>query len=231
MTKKELQKMLYLENKTQREIAKIFKCSESLVSQQVKKYGLKKRLESLYIGNKFHSLKPINYVGKDKHSHAIFLCVCDCGKTIQVLGNSLKNGNTKSCGCKSRKRGKDHALYSGYEEIRAEYWSRIVRGAKERDIAIKLTIQEAWEIFLHQNKRCAISGEILHFPYTRKTSKYSTASLDRINSNGIYEASNVQWIHKKLNTMKMNMDESEFFDWCKKIVVYKNLLQTKENRI
>lgn len=223
MTKQELEKMLYVENKTQREIAKIHKCSESLISQKIKKYGLKKDKYLNYIGKKFHSLKPIKYLGKDRNSHSIFLCVCDCGKTKKVLGNSLENGNTKSCGCKSRKRGKEHALYAGYEEIRAEYWSRVLRGAKNRDIRVKLTIEQAWDIFLKQNKRCALSGELLHFPYTRKTRKYSTASLDRIDSDGIYEPNNVQWIHKKLNTMKMHMTETEFFNWCRKITLYRNL--------
>jgi hypothetical protein len=221
--KNQLENMLYIENKTQRDIARILNCSESLISQKIKKYKLKKDISSQYIGKKFNSLKPISYIGKNNNSHSIFLCACDCGNTINVLANSLMNGNTKSCGCKSRKRGKEHASYSGYQEIRSEYWSRVLRGAKDRGIEITLTIEEAWDIFLKQNRKCALSGEILHFPYTRKTSKYSTASLDRIDSNGIYEVSNVQWIHKKLNTMKMNMPEVEFFEWCKKIVSYRKI--------
>lgn len=224
MTKKDLERMLYSENKKQREIAKIYKCSESLVSQKIKKYGLKKSTNDKYIGKTFGSLKPIKYLGKDKHSHAVFLCACHCGNTKQVLGNSLINGNTKSCGCKARKRGKEHKLYAGYEEIRAEYWGRVLRGARERNIPVTITIQQAWDIFLKQNRRCALSGEILHFPSTRKTSKYSTASLDRIDSYKGYEINNVQWIHKSLNTMKMNMLEPEFLDWCKKITIYRNLI-------
>ena len=225
INKKDLKKMLFTEHKKQREIAKIYNCSESLVSQAIKKYGLKKDICDMYIGKQFYSLKPIEYLGKDKNSHSIFLCVCDCGKTKHVLLNSLTNGNTKSCGCKSRKRGKDHKLYAGYEEIRAEYWGRILRGAKKRGLDVKITIEESWDIFLKQNRRCALSGEILHFPATRKTRKYSTASLDRIDSRGDYESKNIQWIHKKLNLMKMNMPESEFFDWCKKITIHKNLLE------
>jgi hypothetical protein len=229
MNKKDLKRMLYQENKTQREISKIYLCSESLISQKVKHYGLQKDISNDYIGKKFHSLQPIEYLGKDKNSHAIFLCACDCGQKTKVLGNSLKNGNSKSCGCKARKRGKEHKLYSGYEEIRSEYWSRVLRGAKDRGIDVKITIEEAWDIFLQQNRKCALSGEILYFPYTRKTSKYSTASLDRIDSNGHYEKHNIQWIHKKLNTMKMNMTEHEFLNWCKKISINKNLCKGDEN--
>lgn len=225
MNKKDLEKMLYTENKKQREIAKIYGCSESLISQKIKQYGLQKNNLDNYIGKKFHSLRPIEYLGRDKNSHSIFLCICDCGQTKDVLGISLMNGNTKSCGCKSRKRGKEHKLYAGYEEIRAEYWGRILRGAKDRGLEVNITIQEAWDIFLKQNRRCALSGEILHFPYTRKTRKFSTASLDRIDSTIGYTKNNVQWIHKKLNTMKMNMTEKELFNWCRKITIYKNLLK------
>lgn len=39
---------------------------------------------------------------KDKQSakHAVWTCKCDCGETVDVLGFSLKNGDTTSCGCK-----------------------------------------------------------------------------------------------------------------------------------
>ena len=51
------------------------------------------------INRKFNSLlvlKP-NEIGKD--GHYIWLCRCKCGKELNVLGSSLKNDNTKSCGC------------------------------------------------------------------------------------------------------------------------------------
>lgn len=220
MNKQTLEKMLYKENKTQREIARIYRCSESLVSQKIKKYGLRRKTEDAYLGKKFNSLKPIKYLGKDKNSHTIFLCVCDCGKTKEVLANSLTNGNTKSCGCTSRKRGKEHKLYAGYEEIRAEYWSRVLRGAKDRNIEVKITIEDAWEVFLKQDKKCSLTGEILHFPHTRKTRKYSTASLDRIDSSAGYTKDNIQWIHKKLQPMKMNLSQEEFIKTCRMVYLY-----------
>lgn len=50
------------------------------------------------IGQKFGRLTVIEELfGRDKYK--IYKCVCDCGNTVYVNSNSLKSGNTKSCGC------------------------------------------------------------------------------------------------------------------------------------
>jgi len=50
------------------------------------------------IGKKFDRLTPVEVVGV-KRIHLIYRCICDCGNEVEVLGNSLRSGNTKSCGC------------------------------------------------------------------------------------------------------------------------------------
>jgi len=35
-----------------------------------------------------------------------WMCICDCGKEKDILGTSLRNGATKSCGCAPRKKGR-----------------------------------------------------------------------------------------------------------------------------
>jgi len=46
----------------------------------------------------------------------------------------------------------------------------------------------------------------------------STASLDRIDSNHGYINKNVQWIHKSINKMKMDMKEARFIELCTAII-------------
>lgn len=45
-------------------------------------------------GQKFGKLTALAYAGNTKWS-----CKCDCGEMCEVLGDSLRRGSTKSCGC------------------------------------------------------------------------------------------------------------------------------------
>ena len=50
-------------------------------------------------GRRFGKLVVIKKADKkDRQKHLMWLCKCECGKEIIVVGYSLKNGNTKSCG-------------------------------------------------------------------------------------------------------------------------------------
>lgn len=51
------------------------------------------------IGKRFGRLTVIEYARKNKWGKSLWLCICDDGNEIIVLGSSLKSGNTKSCGC------------------------------------------------------------------------------------------------------------------------------------
>lgn len=73
-----------------------------------------------------------------------------------------------------------------------------------------------YKINLKQNKKCVLSGIELCFPKVSgiKSKTLITASLDRIDSSKGYVIGNVQWIHKTINTMKMDLADSEFIKLC-----------------
>jgi len=50
-------------------------------------------------GHKFGRLTPLKPLGANKDKKIVWECVCDCGNIVLVVGKSLKNGNTRSCGC------------------------------------------------------------------------------------------------------------------------------------
>lgn len=110
--------------------------------------------------------------------------------------------------------GKNHKQWTGYMEISGTYWCQIKGSAKDRNICIAITIEDIWNKFIEQNRKCALSGVELTFGEGSDKYKNTTASLDRINSSKGYTIDNIQWVHKQINTMKMNLDQDIFIDWC-----------------
>jgi len=56
------------------------------------------------IGSRFGSL-VVSEFAYIKNRNAFWVCECDCGNTCVVNGKSLRNGDTKSCGCLRRLNG------------------------------------------------------------------------------------------------------------------------------
>ena len=50
------------------------------------------------INRRFGKLVVLEEVGKEYNGY-IYKCKCDCGNEKIILGSSLRNGNTRSCGC------------------------------------------------------------------------------------------------------------------------------------
>lgn len=53
-------------------------------------------------GTRFARLVVQELVAERRHGKACYRCLCDCGREIITVGNRLKCGNTKSCGCLKR---------------------------------------------------------------------------------------------------------------------------------
>lgn len=56
------------------------------------------------IGQRFRRLIVIQRVDNDKWGQPMWFCKCDCKNRIIVRSNSLKSGNTQSCGCLQKER-------------------------------------------------------------------------------------------------------------------------------
>jgi hypothetical protein len=81
-----------------------------------------------------------------------------------------------------------------------------------------------WDLFLKQNKKCAISGIdiVLNTRWSEQnkgkfTEIIQTASLDRIDNSKGYTKNNVQWVHKDINFMRGGLAVNDFVFFCKKV--------------
>ena len=50
-------------------------------------------------GRKFGLLRVTRRAGSNARQDAMWLCRCDCGRSVTVRASSLRDGNTHSCGC------------------------------------------------------------------------------------------------------------------------------------
>lgn len=55
-------------------------------------------------GQRFGRLVVLGVSDKPRAKHTFWNCLCDCGTVVAVLGASLANGNTQSCGCYNKER-------------------------------------------------------------------------------------------------------------------------------
>ena len=156
-------------------------------------------------------------------SKSYWKCKCDCGTIKNIRGGTLRDKTTRSCGClrgstQSRNNSKK---WKGYNEISGEYISSIKKGARKRDLSFGVSGEYLWQLFLSQDKRCALSGRHIQFePHCTKTNQ-RTASLDRIDNTVGYIKGNVQWLHKHINKMKFVYEENYFIELCKDVAKYK----------
>lgn len=167
---------------------------------------------------RFGYLKAIKRHKKSLHGRVAWVCKCVCGKSKIATRNDLCGGMVKSCGCKTHLRGNENCSWTGCGEITGEKFSFIRFAAKRRNIKFDITIRQLWNLYLKQNRKCALSGREIHFGDRRKE---GTASLDRIDSNKGYRRDNIQWVHKDVNFMKKDFEEEYFIETCKQIANFK----------
>ncbi len=137
-------------------------------------------------GNVYGRLTVIDYVGRVHKKHHVWQCLCTCGTVTNVQGDSLHNGDTKSCGC-----------------LRTETTS-------QRTSSHKATNTAEYRSFSHAKNRCENlnTGAYQHYGkrgiefrfnsfeefYAELGDKPSPKhSLDRIDNDGHYEKGNVRW--------------------------------------
>ena len=162
-------------------------------------------------------LKKINNnlipLGKYSGSKAEMKFRCSCGKEFKTKIESAVRGLTRSCGCSKKSK------FIG--EMSGSYLSRLRYNPKTRGLNFNLKPKYLWDLFLKQDRKCALSGIGLTFTQDYKNEKdKQTASLDRIDSSKDYTEGNVQWIHKDVNKMKMNFTDKKLVEWCRVIASF-----------
>ena len=113
-------------------------------------------------------------------------------------------------------------LLGEYDCVSLRYFGSLKANANRRKMFFKLTQKYLYDILVQQDFKCKFSGIVLKCPVIIWTFKQteSTASVDRINNSLGYIEGNVQWVHKKINFMRLDLTVEEFIFYCKAIHKY-----------
>ena len=146
-------------------------------------------------GQRFGRLTVLNPLHLNKNKQLTWLCKCDCGNIVNVVGMSLRNGDCKSCGClrkeMMRQKHTKHEAYS--TRTKRERLYNIYAGMKQR------CFNKRSEPYKYYGGRgVTICNEWLEdytaFREWALSNGYSeTLSIDRINNDGNYEPANCRW--------------------------------------
>ena len=164
----------------------------------------------------------------------VWACKCDCGSAVDVIGASLRNGNTRSCGCLLRDWCSESKSTHGLSQS-AEY--RIWGLMKDRCLNEKarqyadyggrgITICDAWiddfEAFMR---------DMGPRPSVRH-------SVERMNNDGGYGPDNCRWAlpldqgNNKRNNVFLEIDGERLTvsQWARRVGLRPNVIQKRLKR-
>lgn len=214
LTKEFLEQEYVQNNRSSTDIAKEIGCSYHTVNRALKQHKICVRtqhnIHDVDLTNKqFGQWKVIqrnDIIRKNTSVHA-YLCECRCGRRKILAATSLKMGNSRSCiNCSTAEFSKTI--------IPVVYIGNLKHSAYKRGIPFLIDAEYLEQLYEQQGRRCALTGARLNMGDGSSPASSMTASVDRINSSGVYEPGNVQWVHKLVNTMKWDLDQQDFINIC-----------------
>lgn len=179
----------------------------------------RERSLKIKIGDKYKFWVVVDGPTIGKHNIVMWKVRCTkCNEYTRLMQGSELVNETKcfSCvKCSAKTRGlKLSSLNGRVGELTRTKYGRLEKNAEVRNIDFNVSIDYLWNLFLSQNGKCALTGDILN--------DVCSASLDRIDSSAGYVIGNVQWVTAQANLSKHIMSTSELIEFCKKVLNHAN---------
>lgn len=159
-----------------------------------------------HIGKKFYMLLVQDFysIKENNQIKYYYKCVCDCGMIVDIPQKSISS--QKSCGCYRYKWNS-----KSYKGISGTYWASVTKGAEYRNLDFNITKEDVWQLYLKQDQKCALSGQLIYFADRTKLTE-QTVSIDRIDSSRGYDLDNIQLVHKEINILKRNFSDERLIE-------------------
>lgn len=190
-----------------------------------------KKISFLKIGSKFGSLTVLELdvlKGRSKYK-----CLCDCGNIKSFYTSYLRNGDTKSCGCRSTDPTIDFSKKAnGFTTLNRKF--RIYKAnAKKRNLNWHLSFDTFKDITCKNCFYCGIEPKLINCyfkingdldtncspnlmgRYNRNWINFN--GIDRVNSEKGYELNNIVPCCSECNFMKKDLKLTDFINKIKLI--------------
>lgn len=167
------------------------------------------------IGKMFGKWKVLSYSHYTNEHYWDVLCT-GCNTTHKRRGGQLVLGRSSGCQHCNAVARERYSFWEGIDGISKQYITKLTFRKQE----VTITLQDIVDQWHQQKGICAYSG--LQLTVVQKDCDWttSTASIDRIDSSKGYIKGNIQWVHKRVNTMKSDMTEDQFITFCYQIANY-----------
>lgn len=159
------------------------------------------------VGMRFETLEVLHmaeeHVKPSGRKILMWQCRCDCGNIVTVSGESLKYGNTKSCGCKRRNNFRTHGksdtrLYEIWTDMKQRCLNPNQKNYKYYG-GRGITICKEW-----------LDDFINFYDWAMENGYQDKLTIDRIDVNGKYEPNNCRWV--TMETQLRNTRRNHFIE-------------------
>ena len=178
------------------------------------------------IGSKFGKLTVVERDGTKKTKtssanrptyRAVWRCVCECGNEVHKTTQELHKGRYTKCKeCAYADRPQSAKRHTAVERL---FHLKVVNGLDRRDIALKMTADEYYNIAKHNCFYCQEEPKEFHL-YKGKFSKKESLfvnGVDRVDSSGPYSVDNCVPCCFDCNAAKRIQTQEQFFNKIEKI--------------
>jgi len=180
-----------------------------------KKFGHSGRRNVIDLtGKRFEEWTVISLAGENQFQQTLWNCCCDCGERRVVLGNNLRHGKSKNCGCLRNKNTSQrlklefglHAKRKAYQAIKSR--CRIKR------LELSVTFDQFLEL---ADKPCYYCGSGPSNKCTGLNGDFIYNGLDRVDNSKGYLISNVVPCCGQCNYAKNSLSFGDFKTWITRV--------------